>query len=80
MYLRSIHLNNTGPIQELNLSLPFASGKPKPLILVGRNGGGKSTLISFIVNSLVDLRQHVYKDVEVKKRHGVSDRRLANEC
>lgn len=67
MYLRSIHLKNTCPIQELTLSLPFAGEKPKPLVLVGRNGCGKSTLISFIVNFLVDLRQHVYEGVEVEK-------------
>ena len=67
MYLRSIHLKNTGPIQDLNLNLPFAEDKPKPLVLVGRNGSGKSTFISFIVNALVGLKQQVYEDVEVDK-------------
>jgi ABC-type cobalamin/Fe3+-siderophores transport system ATPase subunit len=52
MYLRSIKLKNTGPIQELNLTLPFSSDQPKPLVIVGRNGSGKSTVISFIVNAL----------------------------
>ncbi len=67
MYLRSIHLKNTGPIQKLNLNLPFAGDRPKPLVLVGRNGSGKSTLISFIVNALVGLKQQVYEDAEVDK-------------
>ena len=67
MYLRSIQLRNTGPIQELDLILPFAGENPKPLVLVGRNGSGKSTVISFIVNALVALKQQVYEDVEVEK-------------
>jgi hypothetical protein len=38
MYMRSIKLNNTGPIQELGLTMPFAGDRLKPLVLVGRNG------------------------------------------
>lgn len=67
MYLRSIQLRNTGPIQELHLILPFTGENPKPLVLVGRNGSGKSTVISFIVNALIALKQQVYEDVEVEK-------------
>lgn len=67
MYLRSIQLRNTGPILELNLILPFSGENPKPLVLVGRNGSGKSTVISFIVNALIALKQQVYEDVEVEK-------------
>lgn len=67
MYLRSIVLKNTGPIKEFGLNLPFKADFPKPLLLVGRNGSGKSTVISFVVNALVGLRQQVYEDVEVEK-------------
>lgn len=67
MYLRSIQLRNTGPIKELNLILPFSGENPQPLVLVGRNGSGKSTVISFIVNALIALKQQVYEDVEVEK-------------
>lgn len=67
MYLRSIQLKNTGPIKEMNLVLPFDGENPKPLILVGRNGSGKSTVISFVVNALVALKQQIYEDVEIDK-------------
>ena len=67
MYLRSIQLKNTGPIQDINLALPFEGENPKPLVLVGRNGSGKSTVISFVVNALIGLKQQVYEDVEVEK-------------
>lgn len=67
MYLRSIQLRNTGPIRDLNLVLPFEGENPKPLLLVGRNGSGKSTVISFVVNALVALKQQIYEDVEIEK-------------
>ena len=67
MYLRSIHLINTGPIQELDLTMPFADDQPKPLVLVGRNGSGKSTLISFVVNALLGIKQQVFPDTEIDK-------------
>lgn len=67
MYLRSIQLKNTGPIQELSLTMPFEGDNPKPLVLVGRNGSGKSTVISFIVNALVAIKQQIYEDVEIEK-------------
>lgn len=67
MYLRSIQLKNTGPIRDLNLVLPFDGENPKPLLLVGRNGSGKSTVISFVVNALVALKQQIYEDVEIDK-------------
>ena len=67
MYLRSIQLKNTGPIKELNLVLPFEGENPKPMVLVGRNGSGKSTVISFVVNALVAFKQQIYEDVEVDK-------------
>jgi energy-coupling factor transporter ATP-binding protein EcfA2 len=67
MYLRSIKLKNTGPIQELNLTLPFSSDQPKPLVIVGRNGSGKSTVISFIVNALLAIKQQIFDDSEIEK-------------
>lgn len=67
MYLRSIQLKDTGPIRNLNLVLPFDGENPKPLLLVGRNGSGKSTAISFVVNALVALKQQIFEDVEIDK-------------
>ena len=40
---------------------------PKPLILVGENGSGKSILLSHLVNTLIVGKQEVYEDVEVDK-------------
>jgi energy-coupling factor transporter ATP-binding protein EcfA2 len=67
MYLRSILIRNTGPIQELSLTMPFVGDQPKPLVIVGRNGSGKSTIISFIVNALLAIKQQVFEDSEIEK-------------
>lgn len=67
MYLRSIKLRNTGPIRDLDLTMPFAGDQPKPLVLVGRNGSGKSTFISFVVNALLGIKQQIFPDAEIEK-------------
>lgn len=67
MYLRSIQLKNTGPIKEFEVALPFDGENPMPVVFVGRNGSGKSTVISFIVNALLALKQQVYEDSEIER-------------
>lgn len=60
-------LRNTGPLENLDIDLPFTGDRPNPVLLVGKNGCGKSTTISFIVNALVGMKQQVFDDVEVEK-------------
>lgn len=68
MYLKSLSLENAGPLRSLQLELPFdADGRPKPIILVGRNGAGKSILLSHIVNAMLDAKNAIYSDGEVEQ-------------
>ena len=53
MYVKRIQLVNYGPIEKLDIELPFDGETPKPLLLVGENGSGKSILLSHIVNGLI---------------------------
>ena len=62
MYTKQVRLVNYGPIKDLDISLPFAGSAPKPVVLVGENGSGKSILLSHIVNGLLQARDTVYPD------------------
>ena len=62
MYAKRIQLNNYGPIERLDVICPFNGDKPKPVILVGENGSGKSILLSHIVNGLLLAQQVAYPE------------------
>jgi len=68
MYLKEIEIENTGPIDLIKESLPFHdNGNPKPLLIIGKNGSGKSIFISHIVNALISSKQTLYDDTDVEK-------------
>lgn len=67
MLFKKIQIDNIGPISNLSVELPKNNDKPKPLVIVGENGSGKSILLSHLVNALIFAKQEVYEDVEVKK-------------
>nr|WP_314507475.1 AAA family ATPase [uncultured Lachnoanaerobaculum sp.] len=63
MYISRIIDKNIGPISKIDISPSFMDdGKPKPLIIVGENGSGKSTMISNIVDSLYELAGRVFSN------------------
>jgi hypothetical protein len=68
MYFKHITLRNVGPIEKINYDFPFSNdGNPKPLILVGTNGSGKSILLSYLLNSLMAAQQVAFDDAEVEQ-------------
>ncbi len=62
MYIRKIISKNVGPINEIQLSLPFKGDTPKPVVIVGKNGTGKSTLISNVVDSFYEIAGAAFPD------------------
>ena len=62
MYTKRIQLTNYGPIDRLDVTCPFDGDKPKPIVLVGENGSGKSILLSHIVNGLLLAQQVAYPE------------------
>ena len=57
MYLKHLMIYNSGPTQELDLQPQFtADGLPKPLILVGLNGAGKTNVLSTIADAILELQ------------------------
>jgi len=67
MLFNRVIIESVGPISNLELEFPKDGQQPKPLIIVGENGSGKSILLSHLVNSLIVGKQSVYDDVEVEK-------------
>lgn len=62
MYVRRIQLMNYGPIPQLDIQFPFSGDVPKPVVLVGENGSGKSIVLSHIVNALVAAKSSAYPE------------------
>lgn len=67
MYIKNIEIENVGPIRNLNIEFPTQEDRPKPVLIVGENGTGKSILLSHLVNSLIVGKQSVFDNVEVEK-------------
>ena len=84
MYAKRVHLVNYGPIDHLDITFPFEGDAPKPLLVVGENGSGKSILLSHIVNGLVSAKGVAYPDtpeVETGKVYKLrSSSYIKSEC
>ncbi|MGR6329030.1 AAA family ATPase [Sphingomonas sp. XXL09] len=73
MYLKQAVVENSGPLRWLNLNLAFtSSGAPKPLVLVGANGSGKTNLLSLIVDALFEAAASHHDNVLPAKGFGRS--------
>lgn len=73
MYINNIFIENMGAVEKLQLTstqLIKADQSPKTLVLVGKNGTGKTTLLSSIVDSLYELSNKAFSDVLPKDGMG----------
>ncbi|MHA3082625.1 AAA family ATPase [Acinetobacter sp. ANC 5383] len=67
MYLRNLHIRNIGPLENLDIELELKENlDPKPVILVGKNGSGKTYTLSYIVDAFYELAKQQYSDVVAK--------------
>ena len=62
MYAKRVQITNYGPIQNLDIEFPINDDLPKPVVLIGANGSGKSVLLSHIVNTLMLAQQNAYSE------------------
>ena len=62
MYVKRLQLANYGPIRDLDINFPFDGERPKPVVLVGENGSGKTISLSHIVNAVVQAKDAAYQE------------------
>lgn len=69
MYLSDIHIENYGAIEYIEYKCKFdENGNPLPIVLIGRNGCGKTLLLSNIIHSLIEMKRKHYNQMpEVKE-------------
>lgn len=67
MLFKKAEIDNVGPLASLCIEFPKSGEAPKPLVIVGENGSGKSILLAHLVNALVVGKQEIYEDVEVEQ-------------
>lgn len=61
----------TGPIEKVDVEFTRNDkGNPKPILIVGENGSGKSTIISNIVDAIYEMARLVYKNAVEKSEEG----------
>lgn len=64
MYLKKAAVLNSGAIKKAVIEPEFfEDGRPKPLLLVGGNGTGKTNIISFISDALTEMAASAYIDI-----------------
>jgi predicted ATP-binding protein involved in virulence len=68
MYIKNVILKDYGPYKNIDLNFSFdEKNNPKPMILIGKNGSGKTILLSHVVNALIAAKQMIYDNCEVEK-------------
>ena len=77
MYLTGCLILNSGPISRFELTASFNEhGLPKPIVLVGTNGSGKTGALSTIADALTEMAAQHFVDVLPQKGGGHSYLRL----
>ena len=73
MYLRECFIENVGLINELDISLSLNDlGNPKQIILVGKNGTGKTIFLAYVLDALAELAKKKFSDIAIGQSVGNS--------
>jgi hypothetical protein len=64
MYLLEARVLNDGPLVDLNLTIELnEAGVPKPMVVVGENGTGKTNLLSIFADAIIEGAAQHHSDV-----------------
>jgi hypothetical protein len=73
MYLRKCCIENVGPIPKFDVELDLDSlGNPKPVIMVGKNGTGKTIFLAYVLDALAELAKKKFSDIAIGQQMGFS--------
>ena len=65
MHIDEIYIENYGCIEKLHIKPELNNqGHPKPIVLVGKNGSGKTLLLSNIVDSIIEFKRDKYSELQ----------------
>jgi len=68
MYIKKIVYEHVGPIKNIQINMPLNENQtPKPVVIVGENGSGKSTVLSNIVDAFYEIAGKAYDNA---RQHG----------
>lgn len=84
MYIRRIQVENYGAIENVDYKMPFnEEGHPQPVVLVGKNGSGKTLVLSNILHSLIEIKRKFYtalSEVSGNSYYRVGSKRYIREA
>ncbi|MGE8366025.1 AAA family ATPase [Cupriavidus sp.] len=64
MYLKRIALRNLGPTESIDIVPRFTEqGAPIPIAIVGRNGAGKSLVLSTLLDACVEAKKKIWNSI-----------------
>lgn len=71
MYITKAIYENVGPLNTACFDFPFSETEtPRPVIIVGENGSGKSTVLSNIVDALYEMAGKQFSNAQQKNEFG----------
>ena len=71
MYIDKLYYHNVGPINRFSYQFRNNENEsPVPLIIVGKNGSGKSILLSNIIDAFYEFATTAYENATIHKTNG----------
>ena len=64
MYFKSIEIESVGPIEYVQIEFSMDGSRPKPVIIVGENGTGKSTIIYLLLGMIIPQKGQIILEDE----------------